>query len=674
MYRKPPVFSAESTSATPLGYGSWPSSIGIEQMLTSSDPISGLKAAGNNLYWLRRLNKEDGRNSIFVYRTDSGDVAEVTPGDVSVRSRVMEYGGGTHQVAGSIVVFCDDTAHCVKAERDGQIFQLTPESTKVYFADFEICPELNLVIAVREDHRVLADGAIEPETCLVALRLDGQNSDFGQVLASGASFYANPTVGSKNQLAWVEWDHPFMPWDTTRLMAAQLASGDIPGLSGVTAVLDKAEVSVFHPRFSGDGDLVAMADLDGFWNLHCWPKLTESLTNLTALPAPVKLGGEAADYDFPMWVLGNQSWDFIDQTHILCFRMVDGLAELGVIDLADGSFSPVLCQANSSISYVSSICGGEAEKPTGYAVVCWQDHDDQVLQIVWEPDFSDFQINVIGPQDCAPADLNITSIAKQLSFTGRYGTSYLWFYPPKNTDFVGLPGELPPMIMRVHGGPTAFCSASLDAEVQFWTSRGFAFCMPNYSGSSGYGRAYRNRLRSNWGVADVADLVDAVKFLADEKLIDANRVVIEGGSAGGYSVLACLADSDLFAGGISRYGIADIEALAKDTHKFESHYTDLLIASYPEGRAIYQQRSPITKVDQFTSPMLILQGSEDKVVPPNQAEMIAEALTEKGLAAKLIIFDGEGHGFRKLANRRQVVVEMIEFLSELFNLDMPAAD
>ncbi len=618
-------------------YGQWISTIDIDSVLASGSGLSELVADGTCAYWVESRPEEDGRSTIVKWC--DGETSEMTPSPITVRSRVMEYGGGPYDVKDDVVVYCDDSEGSVWVNEDGNERALTPSSKQVRFGDLRVHPTRQLVLAVREDHR--APG--EAETTLVALKLNSENLDFGTVLAKGASFYASPELSGDGRLAWIEWDHPHMPWDETRLMVARLVlDSDRIAVLDPVAFANQKEVSVLHPKWSPNGDLVAISDQKGYWNLY---RFTPSDSYC--------LFEDTHDFDWPMWTLGNHSWDFLDYQRILCFRIVDGLAVPSVLDLATGQLGDI----DLGTSEIPAIACADG---VGYLVASRQDAPRSILKLTTGHDPI-----VITSASTEMPDPAVTSTPQQHSFEGEFGTSYLWFYPPKNDSFTAPEDELPPLIVSVHGGPTGMATSCYDVNIQFWTSRGFAYCRPNYSGSSGYGREYRNRLRGNWGVADISDIINSVKYLVDQGLVDPKRVVIVGGSAGGYAALECLASSDVFSAGVSKYGVADVEMLAKDTHKFESRYLDSLIAPYPEQRDVYLERSPINHVQRINTPMLIMQGTDDFVVPPSQSEAIADALRAQSLPVALLMFEGEGHGFRLLSTRQQAIEAELSFYSQI---------
>lgn len=615
--------------------GSWPSQVSIDAVLSAASSLSELGVDGQQLLWLESRPQEDGRTTLV--RRQGDEVAELTPAPASVRSRVQEYGGGAWHAAKGLVAWCEDSDRSVRLAEDGQVRTLTGGDSSLVHGDLRVVPRHRLVLAVREDHR----GTGEAVTELVALRMDEDNADGGIVLASGADFYAHPELSGDDRLAWVEWDHPNMPWDGTRLVVAPFTLG---GLGEQHQVAGGDEVSVVHPKWSPGGTLFFLSDESGFWNPWAW----DGSATRQLLVAP-------HDMCRPVWVLGNHAYAVLDDDRLALMSYVDGAARIGILQVSSGTLRGLA----ESFADVDAIAAG----PAGlFALVSGSDRGDELVQV--DPDA--LTTAVVHRSQTQVPDPAWVSRPESVWFEGRHGRSQAWFYPPTNPDCSLPDGELPPVIVNTHGGPTGMAPSSYNPSFQFWTSRGFGVLDVNYSGSAGFGREYRNRLRGQWGVADIDDCVDAVATLVERGLADPRRVVIQGGSAGGYTTLQALVSSDVFAAGVSRYGIGDLEMLATDTHKFESRYPFGLVGPYPEARELYLARSPIHHVEQLSSPMLVLQGLDDKVVPPNQAEAMAEAVRAKRLPVALVMFEGEGHGFRKLASRRAVIEAQLSFFSQLF--------
>ncbi|HSK34018.1 MAG TPA: prolyl oligopeptidase family serine peptidase, partial [Propionicimonas sp.] len=459
--------------------------------------------------------------------------------------------------------------------------------------------------------------------CLVRLDLNTMNPDGGTVVASGADFYASPALRPDGMLAWVEWQLPSMPWDATRLMVAPL---DEPGEA--LQVAGGPQESAVYPAWAPDGSLVYLCDASGHWNFHRWDGEETR-----------RLHRHAWDFCGPMWAPDPAPYTILADGRIGCSWLEDGIGRLGLLvpggPAGDWLLEPietgaVSCALSGTGTRVVALLG-YAERPAELHLLDLVRGDDRVLRRTSARVLSE----------------TLVSRAQPLSWDSPDGPVHAWYYPPNNPNCYAPAGELPPVQVWSHGGPTGFSDAAFDLRTQFWTTRGIGILDVNYSGSSGYGRPYRERLHGAWGIADVRDCVDGVGALVAAGLADPKRLSIRGSSAGGFTTLAALTSTDVFAAGISLYGIGDLEALTADTHKFESGYNEWLIAPWPEGRETYRERSPIHHLDRLSCPMLILQGRLDRVVPPSQAEEMAAAVRAKGLPVELVWFDAEAHGFRR---------------------------
>ncbi len=620
-------------------YGDWTSPITIASVLAGQRGLNGVALDGADVLWLETPVGQDGRQTVMRLR--DGDTAELTPAPLSVRSRVNEYGGGAWSARRGHLVACDDTAaRLVHRTPDGRLTPLTPESTQLRYGDLHVHPDRGLVLAVREDHR--AGG--EAVTSIVVLRLGSDNSDGGRVILQGADFYADPQLRDDGALAWAEWSHPDMPWDASRLMAGRLIDDLVVGAYPLTLGTSSAQ----HPRWTPAGDLTAMDDSSGFWNLVAGPP-----------PVLRSVHPMDADCDTPAWTLGNSPFAIADARTAVIAWWQDARAHLGRLDLMNGDLTPI----DLDISSVDSLA---ANADAAYAIVGHPDRGAELIRIPRAGGEGAPGVSVLRRAMDAAPDPATLSRPQSISVRGRLGHVQAWFYPPANTAFEPRPQDLPPAIVLSHGGPTSFATADYNPRIQFWTSRGYGVVDVNYSGSAGFGRAYRERLKGRWGIADVQDCEDVVRALVARGAIDPSRVAISGGSAGGYTTLQALVSSDEFAAGISSYGIGDLEALQRDTHKFESRYTEGLVAPWPAGRDVYRERSPIHHVDRLHTPMLILQGRDDRVVPPEQALAMAAAVRSRGLPVELIMFDGEGHGFRGEAAKAASLEAQLRFLTTLF--------
>jgi dienelactone hydrolase len=616
-----------------LPYGSWPSSIAPSDLISSALRLSGGIIDGGVAYWSEGHPQERGR--VGLWRRDSaGIVTELTP-QAYVRTAVNEYGGGDWTARGGLVAYT--------SWPDGAVYLLEPGAAPRQIAPGEglryaalfLDPSRRLLVAVREDHR----GEGEPQQVIVGVNLDSDNADGGQVLVSGCNFYAHPSLSTDGRLAWCEWNHPDMPWDRASVVVAPLQDPTR------RIVVESAEqVAALYPSWAPDGALIYLSDASGFWNFRRW---VDGMVGA--------LHQDPHDFCGPLWVLTPVPYSIIDAHRIGCSWTEDGFARLGILDFSGAAAVLTTLDTDAVTAEVTGF-GTRCLAMFGYA-----DRPTELVELDWTTGLAD------PLRASSSIELRVTAIsrAEPFSWNSPDGPVHGWFYPPTNPDYGAEAGQLPPVQVWSHGGPTAFSGPDFSLAVQFWTSRGLGILDVNYSGSTGYGRAYRERLAGQWGISDVRDCVAGVLALVAAGRADAARLSIRGSSAGGFTTLAALTSSDVFAAGISLYGIGDLEALATDTHKFESHYTDRLVAPYPRERQVYLDRSPIRHIDQLSCPMLILQGADDKVVPPSQAETMAAAVRAKGLPVRLRIFAGEGHGFRQADTVKAVAEEALAFLAEV---------
>ncbi len=623
-------------------YGSWVSPISVDQLTSAAIGLGAVSLDGDQLYWLQSHADQGGRVSIWRRPAAGGDPEELTPAPTNVRDRVHEYGGGAYGVADGVVVFSEFTNGRLYRWLDGQVTPITPELDHRY-ADVRVHPDLNLVLAVREDHS--NPGAAV--NTIVALDLDGANKGGGTVVCSGADFYSTPELSAEGRLAWTQWDHPNMPWDSTTISFGTLTGSSV---TDVTVVAGGPGESAVQPRWLGD-QLLFVSDRTNWWNLYAWEAGTVR-----------PLCDTEAEFCLPQWTLGDQPYAVVDPSHLICTVVRSGEQSVAVLDLTTGALAAVV-EPGVSASGVS-VAGR-----TAAAVLSFADRADALAVL----DLDTLAWTELLQSSPALLDPASVSRPEAVSWTGDQGEVHGWFYPPSNAEARAAEGERPPLITLSHGGPTACASPGFRLGYQFWTTRGVAILDVNYGGSTGYGRAYRARLRDSWGMVDVADCANGAAAMGEQGRADPGRLAVKGGSAGGYTTLRALTATDVFAAGISQYGVADLEALATDTHKFESRYLDGLIGPYPEARQIYLDRSPIYHLDSLSAPILLLQGLDDRVVPPNQAEAMAEAARGKGLAVALLMFAGEGHGFRRAETITASTQAQLYFLGRIFGFT-PAGD
>lgn len=599
--------------------------ISIDDVITGTDSISQVRANTAGVHWLASIAAEDGR--VTVRRWSDGDVTDLTPG-ASVRSRVMEYGGGAYDVGTSpqgaeLVAYCDDVTRLVWIREGEEARALTTTGTSFRYGGLHLVPEQRILVAVREDH----GASPEPRTEIVALDLDSDNADGGRVLATGADFYAGPVVKG-DRLAWFQWMHPNMSWDSATVVLGSLS--DPRGVVEVVAGGDG--ISAQNPLWLGNA-LAWSSDETGFWNWYHGNE--ERHTRL----------GVDHDCDGPTWVLDAPAACVVNDDLIATVEHVNGYGTLTLWQPSTGAVTRPL-PGTANIESISSV-GEEI-----YLIAGWADRPASLVHL--SPTGSVTEIISSG---ALPSPVKPESRWAD----GKAGPVQSWFYRAPEA-------ETPPLIVMTHGGPTSARDSSYNREVQFWISRGFAVLDVNYSGSTGFGRAYRDRLKLQWGVLDVTDVVDAVAEVTGAGLADRERVAITGGSAGGYTTLRALTSTNVFAAGMSSYGIADLRTLVTDTHKAESRYPDSLVGPWPEAEHVYLERSPINHLDGLNAPMLILQGLEDKVVPPNQAFAMADAVRAKEMPLALVTYETEGHGFRSMSARRNALESKLSFLEQVFGM------
>jgi dipeptidyl aminopeptidase/acylaminoacyl peptidase len=614
-----PIDGAASTRSAP--YGTWSSPIDATAVASGGLRFGGIVSDGEDLYWVEGRPSEGGRN--VVVKCDAGGrIADVTPPGTNVRTRVHEYGGGAFAVHGGIVYYSEFTDQRLYRLRPGALPEPLTPTGRWFYGDYVVDPPREQLVCVREDH-TSSDG--EVVNTLVSIPLAG-GAGAGRILARGYDFYSTPRLSADGaSLAWLSWRHPNMPWDGTELWTAGV--GEDGTLVNPTKVAGGPSESVFQPGWSPDGELYYVSDRSGWWNLY---------RARAGTVEPVH--SMEAEFGRPQWGLGMSTWAFVGPTLIVAAYTRGGRWRLSTIDTRTGTFREVTTDIEPQewIAATASSAVFVGASPTRPAAVV-------------RLDLRTGRSETIRAASAAHLDPGYLSTAEPIEFpTGGGLTAHAFYYPPWNRDYAAPAWEKPPLIVISHGGPTGATTPALDLRVQYWTSRGFAVVDVNYGGSTGYGRAYRERLNGQWGVVDVADCVNAARHLVARGLADGSRLIIRGGSAGGYTTLAALTfHPGVFAAGASYYGISDLEALGRDSHKFESRYSDSLIGPYPAARDVYRARSPIHFADRLSCPLILFQGLEDKVVPPNQSEMMADALRTRGLPVAYLTFEGEQHGFRK---------------------------
>lgn len=685
--------------------GSWPTPITSELVVRAAASLGEVALDGDDVWWAERRPEEAGRTQLVRWQPGTGP-QDVLPEGFNVRTAVHEYGGGAWWVRDGVVWFADwadqrlyrlqvgegTDLPAADGGSGGEPRPVTPDPElprSGRWADGDVTYRVGLVdlaradggassgtwmVAVREHHPAGGSPA-DVRNELVAFPPEGGLSP--QLLHSGPDFVSNPRISPDGtRLCWLQWDHPDMPWDGTELHVAEIVwSGTGPSLgkdlhfAGHGSVLppggdgDRQGESVFQPRWAPDGSLWFISDRAGWWDLYRWDGASvEPMVQMQA------------DIGVPQWVFGQSRYAFLDGGQVVLAYHRDGVDHLAVratdgtvvdLDLPYSEYDSVQA-AGSHVVFVGASATSEP------VVVRVQLQSGRMSQ---RSAPSVEHLDVLRPARDLGLDEKWISVPEAIEFPTSGGrTAHGLFYPPTNPRVLPPEGERPPLLVLIHGGPTSAARPILKLGTQYWTSRGFAVVDVNYGGSTGYGRAYRNQLQAAWGVVDIDDCEAAARWLAAQGKVDLNRLCIRGGSAGGYTSLAALAFRDTFAAGASHYGVADLEALAEDTHKFESRYLDGLIGPYPEALDVYRERSPIHHVEGFDRPLAVFQGLEDQIVPPNQAEMIVDALRKQGVPVAYVPFEGEQHGFRDAANIRRALDGELSFYAQVFGFDLPSEE
>jgi dipeptidyl aminopeptidase/acylaminoacyl peptidase len=575
-------------------------------------------------------------------RAPDGTETRLTPEGFNARTRVHEYGGAAYVVDGGLVVVSDfETGRLHRLSSGGELTPLTPERPW-RFADLVVDRVRNRLLAIREDHlpeTIERHG--EPENNLVAIDLDSGDVT---ALVSGSDFIAAPRLSPRgSQLAWLEWSHPNLPWDGTELQLADLAADGSIGEAATVAGSPTDWVS--QPRWSPDGVLHFVAEPNGWMNIH---RFVDGRSEVVA--------ELEAEFAAPDWLFGWSNYGFLPDRTIVGIGRSGGQDRLYRLGPKSGS-APVIdvpFTEMASLAVDRDRVVLRAASPTSPPAVVELDPESGATSVLRASMSTTFD----------PADI---AVAKPVAFPTTGGrTAFGLFYQPHNKRFRGPDEKLPPLIVTSHGGPTASATAAFQVATQLFTSRGFAVLDVDYGGSTGYGRDYRKRLEGEWGVVDLDDCVNGARGLVAEGLVDGERLAIRGGSASGYTTLCAVTFSETFQAGTSYFGIGDLETFVAQTHKFESRYLDRLVGPYPERKDLYHDRSPLNFTDQISCPVLILQGAEDRVVPPAQAEQIVDALWEKKLPHAYLLFPGEDHGFRAAENIVRSFEVELSFYGQIF--------
>ncbi len=622
-------------------FSSWRSPITADIVARQSIRFGEVAVDGKDIYWVESRPAENGRNVIVCYDS-KGNVSDVIAPPFSARSRVHEYGGGAFTVCDGIVFFTNFADQRIYRQGPDRIaVPLTPDVNKRY-ADVVVDILRGRLVCIQEDHTQSG----EPANSIIDIDIAGSRKV--RVLTSGNDFYASPRVSPDgSSIAWLTWNHPNMPWDGTELWVAEIDNEGT--LSSRRKIAGGVSESIFQPEWSPQGILYYVSDRNGWWNIYMSVEgKVEAVTELDA------------EFGVPLWNFGLTTYGFLSEDRIACTYNQKGICYLATVDLNKKELS----QIKSQFTYITHL------KTAGDFIVFQGGSPTSALTVV-RYNTKKSEETIIKASADTPIDPGYISEPDPIEFKTTDGLkSYGFYYPPKNRDYNMTQGELPPLIVVTHGGPTSCSYTSLDLELQFWTSRGFAVLDVNYGGSTGFGRPFRERLKGTWGIVDVDDCVNGVRYLTDKGLTDRNRVIIRGSSAGGYTVLCALTFRNFFKAGASYYGISDLEALARSTHKFESRYLDGLVGPYPEALKTYRDRSPLYHTEHLSAPVIFFQGLEDKVVPPDQAEKMVSSLREKGIPVAYLTFEGEQHGFRKAENIKRALEAELYFYSRIFGFEL----
>jgi len=617
-------------------YGNWSSPLSADLVTRAQRGIGQISVNRGRVLFAESRPAEAGRTVLLGQTADRWD--ELSPSNFNLRSRVHEYGGSAYAADGGIIVAVDHLEQCLNRIDPGPYAQpLTPRSgAKLRFAEPVIDRMRGRVIAICEDQR----GRGEPQNSIVSIALNG--SQRIDTLVSGDDFYGYPTLSPDGQqLSWIAWNHPDMPWDGSVLRVAAFTSNGTLGRVGDVAG-GRGE-AVLQPRWRADGALVFVSDRSGYWNL--WDERGRCLWEVEA------------DCGGPLWQLGTRWFDIDTDGGIIACVVRDGRWGLVRVEPAGGVRDYDLPFADIGGIVV------EGRRALFRAAA------EEMPAVVAALDVVTGACETLYRSGELPVRRELIARPRSLRFASTEGrTAHAFYYPPTNPKFVGPADARPPAIVCCHGGPTGAASAALRLAYQFWTSRGFAVCDVDYGGSTGYGRAFRDSIKGRWGIVDVEDCVAAADHLVAAGLADPDRLIIRGGSAGGFTVLCALTFHDRFKAGASSYGIGDLELLARDTHKFESRYLESLVGAYPQEAEVYRARSPINHTEKLNCPVIFFQGLDDKVVPPNQAETMVSALKTKGLPVAYLTFEGEGHGFRAAETQIRVLLSELAFYAAIFAL------
>jgi dipeptidyl aminopeptidase/acylaminoacyl peptidase len=632
-------------SPTTAAYGSWKSPITSALLTSSGIGFSELQFSDGQVYWLESRPDEAGRVAIVRCAAD-GKTSDAVQQTFSARSRAHEYGGGAYFVHKDTIFFSNfKDQRLYRQEPKSEPVAITPEPPRpasLRYADGRVTPDGKTIICVRERHEEGREAINE----IVSMPADGSGSP--RIILEGYDFYSFPRISPDGKrLAWTCWRHPQMPWDGTELWAGELDEGRVTSAHHVAGSENE---SIFQPEWSPDGTLHFISDRTGWWNLYA--ERSNKIVPIFEIEAEIGV---------PQWLFGYSRCTFLANDRVACIYDKDGLEYLALIDLRSKKVDML------STPYTVFGCVTSDGKSTLFFAAASGTRAAEVAAL----DVRNNNVRVLKRSLNVDIDAGYLSQPEPIEFPTSGGLkSYALFYPPKNKDVAGPATGRPPLLVISHGGPTSATTSALRLSVQYWTSRGIAIVDVNYGGSTGYGRAYRERLKAQWGVVDVDDCINAARYLEKRGDVDGKRLAIRGGSAGGYTTLCALVFHDVFAAGASYYGVADLETLARDTHKFESRYEDGMVGPYPASAKLYRERSPVHFADRLSCPVILFQGLEDKVVPPSQAETMIAALRAKRLPFAYVAFPTEGHGFREAVNIQRSIEAELYFYSRIFGFTL----
>jgi dipeptidyl aminopeptidase/acylaminoacyl peptidase len=634
---------------TTASYGSWPTPFTSASVVAGAVRLGELVVDGVDVLWAEGRPAEGGRTQI-VRRGADGSCTDLLPEGWNARTAVHEYGGGGWWARDGVVWFANwADQRLYRLAPDADPLPLTPEPATARadrFADGDLSPDGASIVCVRERHHGTSAAEVVNEIVRLGAHVPGEP----EVLVSGSDFVAAPRLSPDGaMLAWLRWNHPSMPWDATELVVRDLDSGEELVIAG------GPDESVLEPRWHADGALWFLSDRSDWWNLY---RYASGIDIATVVRVDAEIG-------VPHWQFAAARYAMLPDGSVVFARLrrgYDGLARRdpdGTVTELETPFSRVTAVHAAPDGTVLVVAGSPTREPG-----------------VYRADRVDGVIATLRPPRDLGVEPGFISVPEHITFpSGDDRTAHALFYPPAHPERTGPDGELPPLIVEIHGGPTSAASPVFSTAVQYWTSRGFAVVDVNYGGSTGYGRAFREQLAGQWGIVDVADCLAAARHLARTGHVDGERLTIRGGSAGGFTTLAALVRADTpFAAGADLFGVADLEALARDTHKFESRYLDGLVGPYPAARDVYVERSPIHHVDRFSRPLIVLQGSEDPIVPPAQSETIVDALRDRKIPVAYLLFDGEQHGFRRAENIRRALDAELSFYAQVLGFNLPAEE